>query len=60
MSVSDIIILLCVILFVLIFVSYLLVNKIKGAPVNTCSYCASNKGNKLLKAYRKKYNKRCG
>lgn len=62
MSAPDIIILVTVILFVVGFASYLLINKLKGTPVNTCSYCKSKSGNKLLKAYRKKYKneKRCG
>ena len=62
MNIPDIIILVSVILFVVGFISYLLINKLKGNPVTTCSYCKSKSGNKLLKAYRKKYKKekRCG
>lgn len=62
MNIADIIILVSVIIFVVGFLSYLLVNKAKGTPVTSCSYCKSRSGNKLLKAYRKKYknNKRCG
>lgn len=60
MSVIDIVIVTCVSLFVFLFGGYLLLQKLRGKPVNSCSYCASKKGNKLLKDYRKKYGKRCG
>ena len=60
MNLLDIIIVSLIVLFVLIYGGYLCILKLKGKPLNSCPYCGGNKGNKLLKAYRKKYGKRCG
>lgn len=60
MSILDIIIVTFISFFVVIYGGFLLIQKLKGKPVNSCPYCGVNKGNRLLKAYRKKYGKRCG
>ena len=60
MNIFDVLIVTFVSVFGASFLLYLMVQKLKGKPINSCSYCASKKGNKLLKDYRKKYGKRCG
>ena len=60
MNIFDVLIVTFVSVFVALFLFYLMVQKLKGKPINYCSYCVSKKGNKLLKDYRKKYGKRCG
>ncbi|HBS10832.1 MAG TPA: hypothetical protein DEA28_03870 [Firmicutes bacterium] len=54
----DILIIVITVLIVLGIISSYVYKKIKGIPTNDCGECA-NKGNALVKAYNKKYHKKC-
>ncbi len=58
MNTIDIVILVLVIAVVLLIIGVYIYKKIKKIPTGDCACCGS-KGNKLIKAYNKKYHKSC-